>query len=149
MNEDKIINQAIEILEKRLKQPTQTLTNPKDVADYLKLVFNGLEYESFRVLYLNAQNQLIESSEMFKGTINTAAVYPREVVKAALSFNAAAVILAHNHPSGLAQPSSEDRQITDRLTKALSLIDVNVLDHFIIGGLVSYSFAENRIMPTP
>ena len=96
----------------------------------------------FLVLFLDNQNQLLASEEMFRGTINAASVYPREIVKAALQHNAAAVILAHNHPSGEPEPSLADRSLTERLLAALSLVDIRVLDHLVIGGSNTVSFAE-------
>ena len=96
----------------------------------------------FQVLFLDNQNQLLASEEMFRGTINAASVYPREIVKAALNHNAAAIICAHNHPSGEPEPSQADRALTDRLTAAMSLVDIRVLDHLVIGGNTTISFAE-------
>lgn len=146
MNEQDIIDQALTILQARLKQPGVVLTNPEDVASYLKLQLAELDYESFRVLFLDSQHRLIQSEEMFRGTIDAAAVYPREVVKAALHFNAAAVIFAHNHPSGVAEPSQADKLITERLKEALTLVGTNTLDHFIVGGEQPYSFAKNYLL---
>ncbi len=143
MNENYVINQAITILQSRLRKPIRTFENPDDTFRYLKLLMAELEYESFRVLYLDSQHRLIEDSEMFRGTIDAAAVYPREVVKAALHFNAAAVIFAHNHPSGVAKPSEADHQITQRLKEALSLVGIRTLDHVIVGSDEPYSFARS------
>ncbi len=98
------------------------------------------------VLYLDSQNQLIKDEVLFYGTINAASVYPREVVKAALRNNAAALILAHNHPSGVAEPSQADKLITTKLQQALALIDINVLDHIIVGGENCVSFAERGLI---
>ena len=97
-------------------------------------------------LFLDAQQRLIASEEMFHGTLTQTSVYPREVVKRALMHNAAAVILAHNHPSGMAEPSQADRLLTDALKQALALVDVRVLDHFIIGDEVALSFAEKGLI---
>ena len=146
MSEDDIINQAINILESRLVYAEDAFTSPTDTKQYLTLKFNGLEHEVFRVLLLNNQHRLIESIELFRGTIDGASVHPREVVKAALKFNAAAIIFAHNHPSGSTSPSQADQRITDRLTSALKLIDVRVLDHIIVAGIDTYSFAEHGIL---
>ena len=123
-----------------------SLTTPGSVRDYLRLVFNGREYESFVVLFLDAQTRLIVAKELFRGTLTQTSVYPREIVKEALQENAAAVILAHNHPSGVATPSSADKTLTSTLKQALSLVDVKVLDHFIVAGASSLSFAERGLL---
>lgn len=123
-----------------------SLTTPGSVRDYLRLVFNGREYESFVVLFLDAQTRLIVAKELFRGTLTQTSVYPREIVKEALQENAAAVILAHNHPSGVATPSSADKTLTSALKQALSLVDVKVLDHFIVAGASSLSFAERGLL---
>ncbi|CAI0910378.1 DNA repair protein RadC [Serratia entomophila] len=102
----------------------------------------GLEREEFIVLYLNQQNQLIAHETLFTGTINSTEVHPREVVKRALYFNAAAVIIAHNHPSGDPTPSQADKTITLRLMQALALVDIHLLDHLVVGGMEIVSFAE-------
>lgn len=115
---------------------------PSAVTDYLKVHFAGREYESFVVLYLDAQNSLIEVEELFRGTLTQTSVYPREVVKSALRFNAAAVIFAHNHPSGSVTPSRADELLTQTLKATLTLVDVRVLDHLVIAGNKSFSFAE-------
>lgn len=122
------------------------LTTPSSVRDYLRLFFVGQEYESFMVLFLDAQNRLIVAKELFRGTLTQTSVYPREVVKAALRENAAAVIFAHNHPSGVAEPSKADEQLTTALKQALSLVDVKVLDHFIIAEASALSFAERGLL---
>lgn len=146
MSEQNIINQALTILESRLHKPEFLIKEPSDASNYLKLQFGGLEYESFRVMFLDNQHGLIKLKEMFRGTINSAAVYPREVVKAALSFNAAAVILTHNHPSGISEPSLADKNITTQLVAALRLVDVRVLDHIVVGGNQTYSFAQHGLL---
>jgi len=105
-------------------------TSPGAVRDYLCLHLAERKYEIFYCLFLDSQHRLLDGKELFRGTIDGCSVYPREVVKATLEINAAAVILAHNHPSGVAEPSAADRQITDRLKNALALVDVRVLDHF-------------------
>lgn len=119
---------------------------PDAVKDYLKLHFAGREYESFVVLYLDAQNCLIEVEELFRGTLTQTSVYPREVVKSALRFNSAAVMLSHNHPSGSVSPSRADEHLTQTLKAALSLVDVRVLDHLVIAGNNSLSFAERGLL---
>ncbi|WP_428840575.1 RadC family protein [Escherichia coli] len=106
----------------------------------------GLEREEFRVLYLNNQNQLIAGETLFTGTINRTEVHPREVIKRALYHNAAAVVLAHNHPSGEVTPSKADRLITERLVQALGLVDIRVPDHLIVGGSQVFSFAEHGLL---
>ncbi|WP_301361977.1 RadC family protein [Stutzerimonas nitrititolerans] len=115
---------------------------PDIVKEYLGAKLAGLEHEVFAVLFLDNQHRLIEYIEMFRGTIDSASVYPREVVKEALKRNAAAVILSHNHPSGHAEPSQADRTLTERLKDALGLVDVRTLDHIIVAGLERVSFAE-------
>jgi DNA repair protein RadC len=100
----------------------------------------------FACLFLDNQHHILEFEELFRGTIDSASVYPREVIKKALAHNAAAVIFAHNHPSGISEPSQADKLITDKLKQALALIDIRVLDHFIIGDGMPYSFAENGLL---
>lgn len=116
--------------------------SPQAVKRYLQSKLRHKTQEVFAVLLLNSQHQLIQYKEMFYGTINAACVYPREVVKLALSHNAGAVIFAHNHPSGIAEPSSADRRITQELITALNIIDIPVLDHFVVGDGATVSFAE-------
>lgn len=123
-----------------------TLNSPGKVRDYLRLFFAGQEHESFVVLFLDAQNRLIASCELFRGTLTQTSVYPREVVKKALQHNAAAVILSHNHPSGVAEPSGPDEVLTSTLKQALLLVDVKVLDHFIVAGASTVSFAERGVL---
>ena len=122
------------------------LSSPASVRDYLRLHFAGQEYESFVVLFLDAQNRLIVAEELFRGTLTQTSVYPREIVKGALRHNAAAVIFAHNHPSGLPEPSRADEMLTVSLKQALSLIDVKVLDHFIVTNSATLSFAERGLL---
>lgn len=126
------------------KYPVNTeMTEPRIAADYFKNKLNGFEHEVFSIIFLNAQHKLIAYREMFQGTLTYASVYPREVVKAAISYSAVAVILAHNHPSsGQPEPSQADKAITKRLKEALDLIDVRVLDHIIVGGNTTKSMAE-------
>lgn len=122
------------------------LTSPQAVREALRLRMADYPFEVFMCLFLDNQHRIIELRELFRGTIDGAAVYPREVVKAALACNAAAVVLVHNHPSGLAQPSEADKAITARLRNALGLIEIRVLDHFIIGAEEVFSFAENGLL---
>jgi DNA repair protein RadC len=119
-----------------------TLTSPQAVRDYLKLKLGSLQREVFLVLFLDAQNRVVATEELFAGTLTQTLVYPREVVKRALHHSAAAVIFAHNHPSGVAEPSGADELLTKALKGALALIDVRVLDHFVVAGNASVSFAE-------
>lgn len=118
------------------------LSSPKQVRDYLTLKLANQLKEVFVVLFLDAQNRLIATEEMFSGTLTQTSVYPREVVKRALHYNAASVMFAHNHPSGIAKQSRADEMITQELKKALALVDVRVLDHFIVAGNQTLSFVE-------
>ena len=122
------------------------LNSPAAVRSYLQLLLRGREQEVFMVIFLDAQHRVIASEEMFHGTLTQTSVYPREVVKRALALNAAAVIFAHNHPSGVAEPSQSDRLLTDTLKQALQLVDVRVLDHFIVAGAGCLSFAEKGMV---
>ncbi len=123
-----------------------SLTAPASVRDHLRLIFAGQEHESFVVLFLDAQNRLIVSEELFRGTLTQTSVYPREIVKEALRKNAASVIFSHNHPSGVAEPSRADELLTNSLKQALALVDVKVLDHFIVAGAAILSFAERGLL---
>lgn len=122
------------------------LSEPTHVKNYLRMHFAGMEHEAFVALLLDTQHRLIVVEELFRGTLSQTSVYPREVVKAALRANAAAVIFAHNHPSGVAEPSKADEQLTKALKQALALIDVRVLDHFIVAGASTLSFAEKGLI---
>lgn len=122
------------------------LSSPQAVRDFLRLTLTGLPNESFWILWLDSQNRVLEAQQMFSGSLNQAAVYPRNVVKEALARNAAAVILAHNHPSGVAEPSQADRNLTENLRAALALVEVRVLDHFIVAGNQIISFAERGLL---
>ena len=123
-------------------QQRDALSAPGQVRDYLRLQLGSLSSEVFVVLFLDAQNRLVKSETLFTGTLTQTSVYPREVVKRALYHNAASVILAHNHPSGLAEPSRADQVLTKALKDALALVDVRVLDHFVVAGNSATSFAE-------
>lgn len=123
-----------------------TLGSPAAVRDYLRLAIGSREHEVFIAIHLDVQNRVIALEEMFQGTLTHASVYPREVVKAALAHNAAAVIFAHNHPSGTTRPSQDDRALTERLRRALDLVGVRVLDHIIVTKAAVYSFAEHGLM---
>ena len=123
------------------------LSSPQQVRDFLRLKLDALTYEVFMVLLLDAQNRLIRAEEVFRGTLTQTSVYPREIVKLALAHNAAAVILAHNHPSGVAEPSRADEQLTQSLKQTLALVDVKVLDHFVVAGSAPpLSFAERGLL---
>lgn len=122
------------------------LSNPSAVRDHLLTHYAGVEREIFSVLYLDNRHRVICMEELFAGTIDGAAVHPREVVKFALARNAAAVILAHNHPSGVAEPSQADELITARLRDALALVDIRTLDHFVVGAGQVVSFVERGLL---
>ena len=122
------------------------LNSPSAVRDYLRMKLQALPHEVFVVLFLDAQNRVIGSEELFRGTLTQTSVYPREVVKRALHHNAGAVIFAHNHPSGVAVPSHADETLTQALKQALALVDVRVLDHFIVAGSGVLSFAERGLL---
>jgi DNA repair protein RadC len=122
------------------------LNSPGAVRDYLRLALGNREHEVFTVMFLDAQHRVLAAEELFRGTLTQTSVYPREIVKAALRTNAAAVIFAHNHPSGVAQPSQADELLTRCLKDALALVDVKVLDHFIVAGNQTLSFAERGLL---
>ena len=147
LNDDSIIESALKILESRISYNSASppLTSPQESKDYVKLQLATFEHEVFACLFLDNRHHVITFEELFRGTIDGASVYPREVVKACLRHNSAAVILAHNHPSGVAEPSVADERITKRLKDALALIDVRVLDHLIVGEEV-VSFAERGLL---
>ncbi|MDP1766526.1 MAG: DNA repair protein RadC [Methylotenera sp.] len=127
-------------------QVKDILNSPQQVRDYLCLKLGNLNREVFIVIFLDAQNRIVTSEEMFSGTLTQTSVYPREVVKRVLHHNAASVIFAHNHPSGIAQQSQADELITQQLKQALALVDVRVLDHFIVAGNNTLSFAERGLL---
>lgn len=145
-HEQQIIQTALTILHKYQKSTDIVLNKAPLVVNFLKLKFSYCEREIFSILFLNNQNQLLAFEEMFYGTINQAAIHPREIVKRAMTLNAAAVILAHNHPSGHAVPSGADVKITEEIVKILALVDVNVLDHIIIGANTHVSFHEQGLL---
>ncbi len=124
----------------------EALNSPQKLRDFLALRLGGLAHEVFMALYLDAQNRLLADEVLFTGTLTQTSVYPREVVKAALKHNAAALILAHNHPSGAAEPSRADELLTASLKNALAMVDVRVLDHLIVAGNRSLSFAERGLL---
>jgi DNA repair protein RadC len=122
------------------------LSSPQAVRDYLRLKLQDRPHEVFLCVFLDAQNRVLAVEEMFRGTLTQTSVYPREVVKRALAHNAAALIFAHNHPSGIAEPSRSDEALTNALKQALALVDVKVLDHFVIGAGAAMSFAERGLL---
>ena len=140
------IKRALTLLDRHLRETGVAFTSTQAARDWLKLKMAGLEREEFMVLYLNQQNQLISHETLFAGSISSTEVHPREVVKRALYFNAAAVILAHNHPSGETTPSQADKALTQRLVQVLQLVDIRVPDHLIVGGRQIYSFAEHGLL---
>lgn len=143
---DALIAKAKQILLGRLSNVGAALSSPQAVRDYLTLTMAGLEHEVFTCLFLDAQNRLIAAEEMFRGTLTQTSVYPREIVKSALACNAAAVIFAHNHPSGVDTPSRADEILTQTLKKALEMVDVRALDHLIIAKDRILSFAETGLI---
>lgn len=148
-DQNEICAAARELIKRWLNEELRrecSLTAPQSVRDYLRLFFAGQEHESFVVLFLDAQNRLIAAKEMFRGTLTQTSVYPREIVKEALRQNAGAVIFSHNHPSGVAEPSRADELLTSNLKQALALVDVKVLDHFIVAGAATISFAERGLL---
>jgi DNA repair protein RadC len=145
-HEEAVIALALQILGERMREPGALFASPMMLKDYLRLAISEREHEVFAVLFLDAQHRLIEYQELFRGTLTQTSVYPREVVKLALAKNAAAVVLAHNHPSGIAEPSRADEFLTKALKSALGLIDVRVLDHIVIGGRHGVSFAERGLL---
>ena len=122
------------------------LSSPQAVRDYLRLKLQGRPHEVFVAVFLDAQNRVLEIEELFRGTLTQTSVFPREIVKQALHHNAAAVIFAHNHPSGVAEPSRADEALTQALKHTLALVDVKVLDHFVVGGDSAMSFAERGLL---
>jgi len=140
-----VLAAAREILATRIKHG-DVLSSPGAVRDYLQLILHDREYEVFVVVLLDAQNRVLTSEELFRGTLTQTSVYPREVVKTALRHNAAGVIFAHNHPSGVAEPSHADQLLTQSLKQALALVDIKVLDHFIVAGGSALSMAERGLL---
>lgn len=143
-NEEDVIFEAIQIYNRCFSRG-ESLTSTDKAKDCIKLKLAPFEHEVFLCLFLDNQHKVIACEELFRGTIDGASVYPREVVKTALQHNAAALIMAHNHPSGISEPSQADRAITEKLKTALALIDIRVLDHFVVGETV-YSFAEHGLL---
>jgi len=140
---------ALEVARRTLRETLDrgsALSSPQAVRDYLRLTLQARPHEVFAVVFLDAQNRVLAMEELFRGTLTQTSVFPREVVKRALAHNAAAVILAHNHPSGVAEPSRADDALTNALRQALALVDVKVLDHFVIGAGTAASYAERGLL---
>jgi DNA repair protein RadC len=140
---------VVELTRRALQQEVaakDALTSPDAVRDYLRLSLSALPHEAFIALFLDSQHRLVVADQLFRGTLAQTSVYPREVVKAALACNAAAVIFAHNHPSGVAEPSRADELLTAALKQALALVDIRTLDHFIVAGHRVVSFAERGLL---
>jgi DNA repair protein RadC len=145
MSDDTLIATALAVLAGRMRA-TDHLASPATVRDYLRLLLAGREHEVFVVVLLDAQNRVLSCEELFRGTLTQTSVYPREVVKTALAANAGAAIFAHNHPSGCSEPSRADELLTQTLKSALALVDVKVLDHFVVAGASAISFAERGLL---
>jgi DNA repair protein RadC len=142
---DQILEAARQVIDQKMQRGT-SCSSPATVREYLRAKLAHFEHEVFAVLFLDSQHRLIEYVELFRGTLDCASVYPREVVKEALRFNAAAIIMAHNHPSGSPEPSEADKMMTKRLKDALALVDVRTLDHVIVAGGATASFAERGLI---
>ena len=145
MTQDQTIQRALKILSTRMRT-APVLSAPGAVRDYLRLLLHERGHEVFVCVFLDGQHRVIACDELFRGTLTQTSVYPREVVKAALAHNAAAVIFAHNHPSGVAEPSRADELLTQALKQALALLDIRTLDHFVIAGSQLVSFAERGLL---
>lgn len=144
-NADEVLLAARRVLAGQMRG-CEALTSPQVVRDFLRVKLGTLEHEVFAVIHLDAQNRVIDYVEMFRGTVSQTSVYPREVVKEALARNSAALLLVHNHPSGVAEPSRADEMLTQTLKSALALVDVRVLDHLIVAGSAILSFAERGLL---
>lgn len=142
---DQILEAARQAIEHKMQRGA-SFSSPAAVKEYLCAKLGGFEHEVFAVLFLDTQHRLIEYAEMFHGTIDSASVYPREVVEETLRLNAAAVIISHNHPSGNPEPSAADKAMTAQLRQALALVDVRTLDHIIVAGSRTTSFAERGLL---
>lgn len=146
LTDDEIIEWALRILEQRLPKAGPTLSSPLDVRNYLTLHLAGREHEVFGCVWLNASHDVIEVQDLFRGTVTQTSVFPRELVKEGLRRNAAAVILYHNHPTGNTEPSMADEALTRTLKESMGLVDIKVLDHFIVAGMTITSFAEKGLI---
>jgi len=145
VSDDAVIEAALRILAARVAC-SSALSSPRVTREYLTVRFAGLEHEVFTCVYLDNRHRVIACEDLFHGTIDGASIHPREVVKSVLKHNAAAVILAHNHPSGVGEPSQQDQHITRRLIQALALVDVRVLDHLIVAGGDTESMAARGML---
>ena len=144
-----VVKAAVELARRLAREDLRhgnALTSPESVRDYLRLSLSTLPHEAFMALFLDSQHRLLAAEELFRGTLAQTSVYPREVVKSALAHNAAAVIFAHNHPSGVAEPSRADELLTQALKQALALVDIRTLDHFVVAGSQVVSFAERGLI---
>ncbi|MCX8048458.1 MAG: DNA repair protein RadC [Methylohalobius sp.] len=144
-----LLQAALEMARRHLRETLErgeTITSPQATCAFLKRHLRDYPYEVFAALFLDTRHRLIRYEELFRGTVDGASVYPREVAKRALDLRAAAVIFAHNHPSGVAEPSACDRALTARLREALALFDIRVLDHIVVGDSETYSFAEHGLL---
>ena len=146
LSDDEVIAKALQIIERRLAKPGEVISSPLLIKNYLIIELAELEHEVFVAIFLDSQHRVLQYREMFRGTLNQTSVHPREVVKEALRLNAGAVIFAHNHPSGMAEPSRADEALTKTLKDALALVEVKVLDHIIVGGTTTVSFAEKGLI---
>jgi len=144
-NADEVLQAAQQVLAGQMRG-CEALTSPQVVRDFLRVKLGTLEHEVFSVIHLDAQNRVIDYVEMFRGTVSQTSVYPREVVKEALARNSAALLLVHNHPSGMAEASRADELLTQTLKSALALVDMRVLDHLIVAGNAILSFAERGLL---
>ena len=145
MTHEQTIKRALKILDARMRNEP-VLSAPTAVRDYLRLSLHDRGHEVFVCIFLDSQHRVIACDELFRGTLAQTSIYPREVVKAALAHNAAAVIFAHNHPSGVAEPSRADELLTQSLKQALALVDIRTLDHFVVAGNALVSFAERGLL---
>lgn len=142
----KVIKRALKILESRMTYESNTFSSPDDTKNYLRLKLGTKEREIFSVLYLSNRHQLISYEELFLGTIDGTSIHVREIVKLGLSLNAAAIVCAHNHPSGICEPSRADELITQRIKDACELVDIRLLDHLIVSAVDSVSLAERGLI---
>lgn len=145
VTEAEILDMAHQLAEKRLSKGSP-LNSPAEVRRHLQTLLHAYEHEIFGIIHLDTQHVVLNFELLFRGTIDAASVYPREVVKAALAINAAAVIFVHNHPSGNAEPSLADHRLTKRLVDALGTVDIKVIDHFVVGADAVISFAERGLL---
>ena len=146
LTDNEVIRLALHLIEHKFSLKRRSLNSPAAVREYLRLTLPELPHEVFCCAFLDAQNRVIAFEELFRGTLTQTSVYPREVVKRALHHNCGAIILAHNHPSGVAEPSHADETLTQALKHALALVDVRVLDHFVVAGSGMLSFSERGLL---